>query len=47
VLALRQTCNVVAGIAQGAQLTAAGQWDRIVEGAVPALIQSSARVFQT
>jgi hypothetical protein len=31
-----QFCDVVAGVAQGAQLAAAGQGDRIVEGAVSA-----------
>jgi len=35
-LTLRQACDVVAGIAQGAQLAAAGQGDGIIEGAAPA-----------
>jgi hypothetical protein len=39
VLALRQACDEVAGIAQDAQLATAGQWDRIVEGAVPAFVR--------
>jgi hypothetical protein len=39
VFALRQGRDVVADIAQGAQLTAIGQRDRIVEGAVPALVR--------
>src|SRR6201987_2791226 len=39
VLALRQACDEVAGIAQDAQLATAGQWDRIVEGAGPALVR--------
>jgi hypothetical protein len=38
VLALGQLRDVVAGIAQGAQIAATGEGDRIVEGAVPALV---------
>jgi hypothetical protein len=39
VLALRQACDEVAGIAQGAQIAAIGQGDGIVEGAVPAFVR--------
>jgi hypothetical protein len=39
-LALRQACDEVAGIAQGAQIAAIGQGG-IVEGAVPAFVQAS------
>ena len=37
VLALRQLRNVVASVAQGAQVAAIGQGDRVGEGAMPAL----------
>jgi hypothetical protein len=39
VLALRQASDVVASIAQSAQLTAAGQGDGVVEGAVPTFVR--------
>jgi hypothetical protein len=38
VLALRQLRDVVGGIAQGDQLTAIGQRDRIIKGVVPACV---------
>src|ERR1700747_225207 len=44
VLALRQACDEVAGIAQDAQLATAGQWDRIAEGAGPAFVSDQSLI---
>jgi hypothetical protein len=46
VLALRQLRNEVASIPQGVQFTTTRQWDRIVEGVVPAFVTDLREAFQ-
>jgi hypothetical protein len=46
VIALRQLRDEVASIPQGVQLPTTRQWDRIVEGVVPAFVTDLREAFQ-